>query len=139
MESCASWMYSRAFVSHSRSLALLAELVNFWGFSQACSGLWTSETRRFARFEVDFTGRAGCSQFEGCFVCVGLSFSTKTGICGLKLIFKPLPAIGSLFLDLPAVDGPAGCGVGVFRLGMNDSSSGEKFAHGPPPFLKVVG
>ena len=39
LESCTSWMYLRAFVSHSRSLALLAELVDFWGFSRTCSGL----------------------------------------------------------------------------------------------------
>ena len=56
--------------------------------------------------------------------------------------------MSGLFLDLPAVDGPAGCGVSVFGLGMDDSSSGEEFAHGPPcglcahgppPFLGVVG
>ena len=148
LESCASWIYSRTFVSHSRSLALLAELVDFWGFSWAYSGLWTLETGRFIRFEVDFTGRAGCSQFEDCFVCFGRSFSTKTGICGLKLTFKPLPAMSGLFLELPAVDGPAGCGVGVFGLGIDYSSSGEEFAHGPPCglcahglplFLRVVG
>ena len=97
---------------------------------------------------MDFTGRAGCSQFEGCFIFFGRSFSIKSGICGLKLTFKPLLAVGSLFLDLLAIDGPAGCGVSVFGLGMDDSSSGEEFAHGPPcglcahgppPFLGVVG
>ena len=97
---------------------------------------------------MDVTGRAGCSQFEDCFVCFGRSFSTKTGICGLKLTFKPLLVMSGLFLELLAIDGPVSCGVDVFGLGIDDSSSGEEFAHGPPcglcahgppPFLGVVG